>query len=398
MSNNGDDELERRLRDVLRDRGLGVPASPDAIGRIHAGARRRQQRRTGASALGAVAVIAVAAVAIGVRPHDHGSTAVADKISPSPVPAVSSSSSVSPSTPIASPAVIPSAVASTAVVGPTAPAVASTPPVQVFHPASVSAISVKDYWVLGYMTTSDGGIDGATIVRTTDAGQHFTTVGAPPVYVAESPVRPAPTAVGISDIRFGDSNNGWAYGGGLFATVDGGTSWTAVTQIPGDVVDLAAANSKVWAVVSLTAPAASASPGATRQYAIYSSSYGKGVQTWSRVALQIALGASQPSIVDQDGTVTVLADGPLRSGLMTHALVSVGGKHSATTPARVTRTRAECCRTPSRAYGQTARWATRARCWCRATVGRPGPLGHSPTDSPTRARALVLSTTCMPWS
>jgi hypothetical protein len=320
----GDDDLERRLRDVLHSRSLGVPVAPDAIDRVHAGARRRQQRRSAVAALGAVVVVAAVAVSIGVganssRPNvaatfHPASPAASDLRSSSPPPAVSASPVGSPST-----------LASAVVVVPTGSPVASTPPVQVFNPVSVSAVGVNDYWVLGYMTTSDGGIDGATIMQTTDAGQHFTTVGGPPVYVAESPVRPAPTAVEISDIRFGDSSNGWAYGGGLFETADGGTSWSAVTGVPGNVVDLAAANNKVWAVVSLAAPAGSASPSGTAEYAIYSSSYGKGVQTWSRVALPIALGGSQPSIVDQDGTVTVLADGPLRSGLMTHTLISVGG-------------------------------------------------------------------------
>jgi hypothetical protein len=330
MSNNGDDELERRLRDVLSSRGLGVPVPPDAIDRIHAGARRRQQRHSAASVIGAVAIIAIAAVGIGVRSSDHGSTNTAGNHTPGPgIPSASSAAPPSTTPLIASPtftpSTLPSAGASAAVVEPTASAIASSPPTKVFNPVSVSAISVNDYWVLGYNTTSDGGIDSAMIMRTTDAGQHFTAIGSPDAYVAESPVRPAPTAVEISDIRFGDSNNGWAYGGGLFETADGGTSWTAVTQIPGDVIDLVAANNKVWAVVSLTAPSGSASPSATPQYAIYSSSYGKGEQTWSRVALPIALGSSQPSMVDQDGNVTVLADGPLRTGLMTHTLISVGG-------------------------------------------------------------------------
>jgi hypothetical protein len=170
-------------------------------------------------------------------------------------------------------------LASAVVVVPTGSPVASTPPVQVFNPVSVSAVGVNDYWVLGYMTTSDGGIDGATIMRTTDAGQHFTTVGGPPVYVAESPVRPAPTAVEISDIRFGDSNNGWAYGGGLFETADGGTSWSAVTGVPGNVVDLAAASGDVWAVADNEA---SGSP----SYSLFHATYGTGgTSAWTKVNL-----------------------------------------------------------------------------------------------------------------
>ena len=181
MSNKGDDELERRLRDVLSSRGLGVPVSPDAIDRIHAGARRRQQRRTVASALGAVAIIAIAAIAIGVRSDGHGSTITADNHTPSPSPAISSAPgpAVSPSAALASTTSTPSSVASPVVVEPTTSGVASSPPTKVFNPVSVSAISVNDYWVLGYNTTSDGGIDSAAIMRTTDAGQHFTTIGSP---------------------------------------------------------------------------------------------------------------------------------------------------------------------------------------------------------------------------
>jgi photosystem II stability/assembly factor-like uncharacterized protein len=278
MSNNGDEELERRLRDVLSSRGLGVPVSLDAIDRIHAGARRRQQRRTAASALGAVAIIAIAAVAIGVRPHSHGSTLAAHKGSPSPTAALSSSPPASPSAPIASPTVIPSAVASTAVVVPTAPAIASTPPVQVFNPVSVSAISVNDYWVLGYIT-ADSGPNGISIRKTTDAGQHFTAVGHPAAFVAQMNAIVPPGTPMVSDIRFGDTNNGWAYGGNLFATKDGGTSWSPVTGVPGTVVDLAAASGNVWAVADNEA---SGAPSYSLFHATYSAG---GTSAWAKVSL-----------------------------------------------------------------------------------------------------------------
>jgi hypothetical protein len=96
MSSNGDDELERRLRDVLHSRNLGVPVPPDAIDRIHLGARRRQQRRARASALGAVAVIAIAAAAIGVRTHGDGTTVAGKLGAPSASPTVAPASSSAP--------------------------------------------------------------------------------------------------------------------------------------------------------------------------------------------------------------------------------------------------------------------------------------------------------------
>jgi len=289
MSNYGDDELERRLRDVLHSRALGLPVPSDAIDRIHAGAHRRQQRRVVASATAAalsVTAIVVAGIGISVRSPGHGSTAAKLNVASSspaaavtssavPLPVVSESPSVESSPPVA---------ASSAV------AVASKPPVRAFNPVSVSAVGINDYWVLGYLTTSDGGVDGATIMRTVDAGQHFTTVGAPSVYVAQSPVRPAATTSEIAEIRFGDTNNGWAYGNSFFATADGGTSWSAVTGVPGNVVDLAAASGNVWAV-SNTAN--------TSSYSLYHATYGShGTGTWTKVPLGT-------SIIGQPGLAVV---------------------------------------------------------------------------------------------
>src|SRR6202043_3438128 len=96
MTQQPPDDFERRLRDVLHSRNLGLPVPPDAIDRIHAGARRRQQRRTGASALGAVAVVAIAAVAIGVRPHGHASNVAGTLHTASPSPTAAAASSASP--------------------------------------------------------------------------------------------------------------------------------------------------------------------------------------------------------------------------------------------------------------------------------------------------------------
>jgi photosystem II stability/assembly factor-like uncharacterized protein len=282
MSSDGDDELERRLRDVLNSRGLGVPVSPDAIDRIHAGARRRQQRRSAASALGTVAITAIAAVAIAARPHGHGLSNVAAGHTASPSHGIASTSSpapASPTAPIESPTTgTPSTVASAAVVEPTGSAVASIPPVQVFNPVSVSAISVNDYWVIGFIT-ADSGPNGISIKKTTDGGLHFTTIGNPPAFVAQMNAKVPPGTPTVSDIRFGDANNGWAYGGNLFATSDGGMSWSAVTGVPGSVVDLAAASGNVWAVADNEA---SGSPSYSLFHATYSAG---GTSAWAKVSL-----------------------------------------------------------------------------------------------------------------
>src|SRR5450432_3320242 len=94
-----DEEFERRLRDVLHSRSLGVPVAPDAVDRVHAGARRRQQRRSAVAALGAVAIIGIVALSVGLGTNGHGSNvaanlhpagpAASDLVSSSPPPAVS---------------------------------------------------------------------------------------------------------------------------------------------------------------------------------------------------------------------------------------------------------------------------------------------------------------------
>ena len=336
MSQLPPDDFERRLRDVLHSRGLSVPVPPDAIDRIHAGAGRRQRRRNAASALGAVAVVAIAAVAIGVRPHGHGSDVAGTlrTASPSPTVATTSSASANPKLFGAASASTPASAAASSSAPPTSPlpqpqtseSIAASQPIG-FTPVSVSAVGLNDYWVLGYTTTkaSSGYSTTPTIERTTDGGQHFAADTTPPALVAQQQPR-GPNAATISQIRFGDANDGWVLGSTLFSTTDAGSSWAPVQAIPGSILDLVAANNTAWAVVQTLSSATASSSKASNQYALWSTSYGKGAQAWSQVGLPIGLGSTTPSIVDQDGTVTLMASGPSRPGNKGHVLIGAAGK------------------------------------------------------------------------
>jgi hypothetical protein len=332
-----DEEFERRLRDVLHSRNLGVPVPPDAIDRIHTGARRRQQRRTGASALGAVAVIAIAAVAIGVRPHGHASNVAGNLRTASPSPTVAAASSASPTARLfgaasasapASAAPVSSAPAIGPLLQPLASESSAAGQAAGFTPVSVSAVGLNDYWVLGYTTTktSDGFGITSTVEQTTDGGQHFTIDTTPPAIVGQAPIKGAAGATTITQIRFGDAKDGWTFGTKLFSTTDAGASWSAVNDIAGGVVDLVAANNTAWAIVQTAASNDASSPAVSNQYALWSTSYGKGAQAWAPIALPISLGSTTPSIVDQDGTVTVMASGPSRAGNKVHVLIGSAGK------------------------------------------------------------------------
>lgn len=312
-----DDDLERRLRNVFRSRRLSIDSDAGLLDRVHAGAARRHRRRAAAATLSSVAVVAAVSVAAGTLAlGQHGSHRLSADNRHGNSPSILTAS------PPHSPAPTndfgkPTAPTSTFV---TAPG---------FYPVSVSAISIDTYWVLGYRvgTESNGRLIGdARLVKTTDGGKHFSNAAAPGVLVADAPIERPPNQPLVTDIRFGDANNGWAYGGSLFSTTDGGNSWSAVRGVPGSIVDLVAANGVAWAVVDLSAIPGSPPTTPNPRFAIYSTPYGKSPQHWAPVTLPLAdLGGVQPSIVDQDGTVTLMVSGPLRNGHHEHVLIAKPG-------------------------------------------------------------------------
>lgn len=102
---------------------------------------------------------------------------------------------------------------------------ATPTPIAGFQVASVTFVSAQDGWVLGTATCSSGSC--LAISRTQDGGSTWTSVSSPP-----TSFETAGASTGVSGIRFANQQDGWVYGGQLWATHDGGTSWTEVT-LPG---------------------------------------------------------------------------------------------------------------------------------------------------------------------
>ena len=293
----GDDRFERDLRAGLRD--LAREPAPDNllrdVQRIPMGdpgmtpsPSRRAFGLIGTLAAAAVIVV-VAGVVILSRPGSTvpvGASATPSIAAPSSVPTATSSESTSPSTEpsasessppsvepstsgpteSASPSSVPSASAApTATSAPSAPSASTAPspsgghpaggPVQSgFQPVSVTFVSPTQGWALGVAPCA-GQACQVAVVRTLDGGRTWSDVPAPPAVLSaweRGLAAQMSPGSGVSGLRFATPLDGWAYGPDLWATHDGGTTWTRAT-IPGAATDpivaLEAAAGSVHAVV-----------------------------------------------------------------------------------------------------------------------------------------------------
>lgn len=103
-----------------------------------------------------------------------------------------------------------------------------------FNPESFTAIDEATWWLLGPAPCSSPPC--TSIVRTTNAGRSFVGI-------------PAPRTDGVTQLRFADIRDGFAYGPELWATHDGGAHWHRVA-IGGSVSDLEASGGWVYALVA----------------------------------------------------------------------------------------------------------------------------------------------------
>jgi hypothetical protein len=103
-----------------------------------------------------------------------------------------------------------------------------------FGPQSFTALGELAWWTLGSASCSNPPC--TSIVRTADGGRTF--VGTP-----------APRTRNVSQLRFADSLDGFAYGPQLWVTHDGGRNWHQVA-VSGQVTELAASLGQVYAIVT----------------------------------------------------------------------------------------------------------------------------------------------------
>ena len=320
-----------------------LPPPPGTFELIRKRARRRKATRAVAAAAGAAAVIAVIATVprlvitqlnVGPGPASSGAAA-------------GDTSSASPSA-HHHPSPTPSAVPSSSAPPPALPAAPGN-----FQATSVTFVGANTGFVLG-----QAGIPGqcgpprkyicTSIAGTTDHGGTWHGVVAP---VTGAPAGPA----GVSQVRFYNTSDGWAFGPQLWATHDGGQHWTQIDTHGLRVTALEAAGQRVfavWAQCSGTGPdfAAdctgsslySASPGSDQWAAVPGAGPGYSVSGTANSSA-LVLNGSRGYLLTPDGT---LLSGPTGSA---------GGWQPATgttSPSPAPPSRAPCQPGPSQAGGQ----------------------------------------------
>jgi photosystem II stability/assembly factor-like uncharacterized protein len=220
------DDLDAWLKAQVRP----LPPPPGTFELIRKRARRRKLTRAVVTAAGAAAVIAIIAAVptlliprlqLGPGPTQSGAQA-------------GQTQDASPAHPSASPPT------------PSPTSAAALPPVPAnFAATSVTFIGTLTGWVLG-----QAGVPGhcpivaqdcTSIARTDDGGASWYGVHAP---VTGAPDGPA----GVSQIRFLDRNDGWAFGPELYATHDGGQTWARISTAGLRVTALEARGDRAFAV------------------------------------------------------------------------------------------------------------------------------------------------------
>jgi hypothetical protein len=253
-----------------------LPPPPGTFDLIKRRVRRRRYRQVAVSAAVAAAVAAAVVVVprattlLRINPNPSGQNAAAGSSATHSPQVHAAPDEPSPGTP----------ESRAATPAPTGPAAVPAN----FDPTSATFIGLNTGWVVGQAGTPG---DCATayctsIARTTNAGKSWSGVPAP--------VTGAPDGnLGVSQIRFLNTSDGWVFGPQLYATTDGGQHWTAQSTNGQRVVDLETVGTRAFAVLATCTGIGTDFAGSCTSFSLYSTVAGQ--DAWAPVSGATGLSA-----------------------------------------------------------------------------------------------------------
>ncbi len=146
---------------------------------------------------------------------------------------------------------------------------AAQPPAAVpanFRPTSVTFVGAATGWVIGQASTPGHCATQycTSMARTDNAGRTWTGVPAPLTGAPDGPT-------GVSQIRFLNLTDGWAFGPELWVTHNGGQTWTQVGTHGLRVTDLETVDGRAFALFATCAGAGQAFAAQCTSFTLYSS-------------------------------------------------------------------------------------------------------------------------------
>jgi photosystem II stability/assembly factor-like uncharacterized protein len=233
-----------------------LPPPPGTFDLIRRRARRRKYRKL-AVGVGAAAVIVTAALTV-------------PQMVNLPVLNSTSATSAANAHPAGRAASAPSGRASTSSQAASpVPSAAGGPVPANFQPTSVTFVGLDTGWAIGQAGTPGHCATQycTSLARTDDAGDTWTGVPAP---LAGAPNG----ATGVSGIRFLNLSDGWAFGPELFATHNGGQTWTRIGTHGMRVTDVETAGDRAFALFASCTGGGAAFAASCTSFTLYSSPAG----------------------------------------------------------------------------------------------------------------------------
>lgn len=240
-----------------------LPPPAGTFERVHRRARRRKTVVAMSTAAGVAVVVAAAATlpqAFSSLLPNHGG-------GPNRIPGASSTQTLRPGhSPSRSPAPRHRPATGHSVASNLAITGSTEPPTPGIAPSSVTFVNVGAVGAVIGETTSGCPSGCEAVAATSNYGQTWTKADTPPA-------GPPDGSSGVSQIRFLEPRNGWAYGPGLYVTHNSGRSWARAGGVRGRVIDLATVNSSAYAVGASCTGAGSDYASGCTSFALYTSPF-----------------------------------------------------------------------------------------------------------------------------